>query len=486
MKIIYLFVIICIAPIIAQDTVKQITNFNFDSRNPVFLQYPGNMPWFSYDPELFFEGVRNDSLTSLYSLKYDEVSDSFYQLTKITPDLDSNIIQRNAAGKFVENYSGTPYKLLLWETNENGNWDIAFSIDSGNGWSRYGLIFSSLEDELDPSFIVDLFNYDYQNEFQFLYSKGNSIFLCSKKDSIENELIFEGNDSIKYSKPTGAFADYDGTLYAVAVEEKNGNEPHIVYRKRSNFSWGGINYVFDRAPSTNPKFVTLWWETCLSFEVLFGRNKKILLIYPQDFGVPGTTTELLDNPALETSDFSSFAFGIITETPEDFDTYFPYAFKFVRNDSTFIRVGVIYYYLYPYLDFFTNVINSKPAIGPLAYIYEGVVSYTVWEDSSNGKINLFGLRRLTPIGAVEVEQSLVKDFTLSQNYPNPFNPTTKIQYELNKRQYITIKVFDLLGREVATLINEEKQPGVYEVEFTIASTITQAEFIFISCRRVPE
>ena len=56
-----------------------------------------------------------------------------------------------------------------------------------------------------------------------------------------------------------------------------------------------------------------------------------------------------------------------------------------------------------------------------------------------------------------------KEFYLNQNYPNPFNPNTKIQFTINGIQLVSLKVFDLLGREVATLVNEEKSPGTYEV-----------------------
>jgi len=56
-------------------------------------------------------------------------------------------------------------------------------------------------------------------------------------------------------------------------------------------------------------------------------------------------------------------------------------------------------------------------------------------------------------------------FILRQNYPNPFNPVTVIQYTLGSRQYVSIKVFDVLGNEVAVLVNEEKPAGNFEVEF---------------------
>ena len=73
---------------------------------------------------------------------------------------------------------------------------------------------------------------------------------------------------------------------------------------------------------------------------------------------------------------------------------------------------------------------------------------------------------LIPPNDVKDEFSLVADFELFQNYPNPFNPGTSIKYAVNSAQFITLKVYDLLGNEIATLANEEKPAGIYEVEFT--------------------
>ena len=67
-----------------------------------------------------------------------------------------------------------------------------------------------------------------------------------------------------------------------------------------------------------------------------------------------------------------------------------------------------------------------------------------------------------------IEDELISSpngFVLKQNYPNPFNPSTSIQYALNSSQFVTLKVYDALGNEVATLVNEEKGAGVYQVEF---------------------
>ena len=69
------------------------------------------------------------------------------------------------------------------------------------------------------------------------------------------------------------------------------------------------------------------------------------------------------------------------------------------------------------------------------------------------------------VGIVPISNEIPNQFSLSQNYPNPFNPTTNVQFSIVNVQYVTLKIFDLLGREVATLVNEQLQPGTYEVDW---------------------
>jgi len=67
------------------------------------------------------------------------------------------------------------------------------------------------------------------------------------------------------------------------------------------------------------------------------------------------------------------------------------------------------------------------------------------------------------------EKNIVTQFELCQNYPNPFNPNTMIRYQIPERSFVTLKVFDVLGNEVASLLDEEKEAGIYESIFDAGS-----------------
>ena len=77
----------------------------------------------------------------------------------------------------------------------------------------------------------------------------------------------------------------------------------------------------------------------------------------------------------------------------------------------------------------------------------------------------------------EVNLELPKEFSLSQNFPNPFNPSTKISFAIPTQEFVTIKIFDVLGRQVAVLVNDVKEPGYYEVNFN-ANSLPSGTYIY--------
>jgi photosystem II stability/assembly factor-like uncharacterized protein len=89
----------------------------------------------------------------------------------------------------------------------------------------------------------------------------------------------------------------------------------------------------------------------------------------------------------------------------------------------------------------------------------------VWGVGGGGKIMNTITGGQTLIGISNNEKMFNPDFELYQNYPNPFNPVTNIQYDLPKNVFVSVKIYDLLGREIKTLVNEYKNAGSYIVNF---------------------
>lgn len=83
-----------------------------------------------------------------------------------------------------------------------------------------------------------------------------------------------------------------------------------------------------------------------------------------------------------------------------------------------------------------------------------------------------------PPTGIQDQDIFVEDFQLDQNYPNPFNPTTVIGFQIPERSFIQLKIFDMLGNEVTTIVNEERSSGVYH-EFFDAFGLASGVYVYV-------
>jgi len=120
----------------------------------------------------------------------------------------------------------------------------------------------------------------------------------------------------------------------------------------------------------------------------------------------------------------------------------------------------------------STIIESTPNTGSYSWIVSAtdssdqcLIRITNVDDGSIVDISdgVFTIDILT--GVEEIETGIPSEFNISQNYPNPFNPVTLIKYQVPETGLVSIKVYDLIGREIAVLVNEVKQPGNYQVSF---------------------
>jgi len=126
-------------------------------------------------------------------------------------------------------------------------------------------------------------------------------------------------------------------------------------------------------------------------------------------------------------------------------------------------------------DTFENFKVSESSFVPTATVFFGDYNnitaenkkiYPIWTRLHNGELSIWNTI-ISDSSAVSVDDEILQPFSYSlvQNYPNPFNPTTIISYQLPNAIFVTIKVFDVLGNEITTLLQEIKPVGVHEVNF---------------------
>ncbi|MBZ0203382.1 MAG: T9SS type A sorting domain-containing protein [Ignavibacteria bacterium] len=127
--------------------------------------------------------------------------------------------------------------------------------------------------------------------------------------------------------------------------------------------------------------------------------------------------------------------------------------------------------------------NSGPFVMNSGDTQIVVMSFMVTRDGGNNFQNVCALQSLSdsalkyyyndfrlcvPIGIQLVSTEIPQQFELFQNYPNPFNPATKIRFDIpvgNGRDHSVLKIYDAIGREISALVNEELNPGTYEVSW---------------------
>ncbi|HAX49797.1 MAG TPA: hypothetical protein DCX92_12515, partial [Bacteroidetes bacterium] len=126
------------------------------------------------------------------------------------------------------------------------------------------------------------------------------------------------------------------------------------------------------------------------------------------------------------------------------------------------------------------------------YNLQGTYPVTLIASNSFGSDTLVRTCYITVIPWMSVQQTgneIPSEFSLSQNYPNPFNPATKIRFQIpasveTTRRVVSLRIYDISGKEISTLVNGELRPGVYEADWDASAyssgiyfyTLTSGDF----------
>ena len=191
--------------------------------------------------------------------------------------------------------------------------------------------------------------------------------------------------------------------------------------------------------------------------------------------VTGALTWIVDYPLGESTNISDYT-SCNSDSLTAGGGYFIASFVDTNGDSVAIRRGVI-----GSLGSTLYKINKNMATGtsaPVVAIYKsGSLKYSAFAYPGTGPTNVYYNQEHLPLGITPVNTNVPDKFALHQNYPNPFNPTTKINIDLPEDAKVEMRIYDMLGREAAVILNEFRTAGYYTVTFS-ASNLSSGIYFY--------
>jgi len=434
--------------------IRQITNGDFDARNPFIYKDE-----FGSYPPIFFE-LQKKNFSNIYQVNYNSDEQSFSDTIAITKGNHLDI-----SPSFERNIG------LIFQTNRNGNWDIAVLPDSNGSWGELEYITNTLADEKQPKIIQTM--QGFQDSINILFQKEDEIVFTTYGTDYNNEkVLFKNDNEYTYSDFTGILIEYWGLqdgVYAFAVRADTSNNKSVVSRlKPKNQDWQNESIVLESCDCTNLSAQVLeysYWS--ITFEDTLNGQRRIFGM--DNWAMPPIIYEIPIQHEGNLSSFDLYALLIVGKGKQqkisDPGLYFPHTYLVENNEVTKVRFDLFDYGWWGQDSLAEiSVPNSQLAVGPVGDDFQGIVSYTVWEDSIDGHIQLFGIPHHLSYGAVE-EESYANDFILYQNYPNPFNPSTKIEYKLLQATDVKFNVFNIIGEKVFEQNLGFQTAGSYKVNF---------------------
>lgn len=465
--------------------VDTVTSGNFNDFNPQ-IDHGGLGPWrYSVPFEWLVFDRQGDTQSAVCAMKIKPTMnngvpsvqwDSSVTIIATMPSVSSNKnpdISTNFEYMYRDSvWTNEPFTVAAWQEDEPWRetivpvWDIYYSYTSGDEaeWAAPRKLVSGGEDVKVRG--------QSDSSFMFIWKTGD-ILMCATfangQVSTPDTLVVTNYDNTEFdyelasSQPTVAWTGKDSMGEVVCfVARVTSLSPVVLSQIDTLDSDGNIS---------NPEFISSVPQS-MTFNVENGGRFKPVLAscYSYSQNGPWQQEDLTSDPLSDNLN----AAGVMPELvltdesnghPRTYQT--PYGF-FSWEHRTISDTSLIFL---PFLTVPADTVKSTGYNRNLSMSSSALPQYSyeifpcVWEGNRTGSSHIYGRVAIIQNGAVNEPTHRDQSFVLQQNYPNPFNPITMIGFQLSVAGHVTLKVYDVLGRLVATLLDGKQIPGEHSVTF---------------------
>ena len=443
-----------------------------------------------WDPSIAMDGSGNFVIVwqdyrsgnyDIYFQRYSSNGEAIGVNTKANNDagiagqLDPSIAM-DGSGNFV----------IVWEDGRSGNGDIYFQRYSSNGvalgvntkanddagiaWQRY----PSIAMDGSGNFVIVWWDFrDGDNNPDIYYQRYNSNGVAQKSNTKVNDDV-----GIVYQESPSIAMDGSGNFVIVWMDKRSGNWDIYFQLYSSNGEAIGVNTKANNDAGTaqqgspsismdgSGNFVIVWVDyRSGNYDIYFQR-------YSSDGTALGVNTKANDDAGT----VEQYVPSIATDGSGNFVIVWQdHRYGILNSDV----IGQRYYANGTSRGANYRIVADGPNYGeglPVVVANSTQIVFS-WMDNRRlkgwdiyGKVVGWDWDGVTSVSS---QKNIPTEFALLQNYPNPFNPNTNIQFKIKDYCHVVLKIHDVLGREVATLVNEKKEPGEYEVEWNPSTSSGQ-------------
>ena len=429
--------------------LKRLTS-GYKDTNPSFnsLQYYGGYRW---EFMVFERRINSSSSICVLGLDQYGVHDTIKYLTS------NNFINRNPC--IAYNTDSMKNALVLWETNQNGRWDIYGSYYNSGIWSSYFPVDSSSGDKLNPKAIqinAAEFGITYSKDGEIIYRRYNAVTKTTISETNLTAAIAGRSD-----KPVIGVSNYFNGEIVLCFRSQKTDSTSLVYSARSTNNgntWTLKDSISSNGNNSPLTIVKNYNDVHQVFESdRAGKNG----IYSFISGA-NTTDIVYSSPYFNYYGFKAWFFPFV------FDSFFAHINAVVRksNDSTKILLDASNTSHKDSITIGDSSKNTSIALNNGVRAGLDYLFYMVFSKDSAGFTSLYYKTKIFVTGNItRTGNYIADDFKLYQNYPNPFNPTTKIKFDIPKLSDVKLIIFDAVGREVKNITQNNMTAGGYEYEF---------------------